>query len=161
MRAINLNWDRIRNFSVREWPDLQGENVLNWMDARVITDVLIPFRQQVWFPVIPSIVAGAHVRHDNSGSLHSTRNKTKLSTATDFFIQRRFLQNALTHITNIPAAKGIGFVFNARWNGELTPMIHVDIRNENRLFWLVTRSGDYVYLNSSPRNFFLSFANEF
>lgn len=90
----------------------------------------------------PSSLYGAHVRHDDSGSRHSTKEKTRLSDATDLHVSSigRMIAAMLT-AEQIPAIGGIGIYFDTN-----TPLIHIDKR-PNRLVWLCyTENGKRVYL---------------
>ena len=77
-----------------EFPD----GVLKHMCANLLLLCLFPLRSRSGVPLSPSKLYGAHVRHDNGGSLHCTHNKTRLSTATDFHVKdHQHLLKVLTY----------------------------------------------------------------
>jgi hypothetical protein len=126
------------NMQPHEWP----AGTLDHMDADLFTDCAFPLRKLSGIPMTPSSLYGAHVRHDDSGSRHSTKEKTRLSDATDLHVSSigRMIAAMLT-AEQIPAIGGIGIYFDTN-----TPLIHIDKR-PNRLVWLCyTENGKRVYL---------------
>jgi hypothetical protein len=126
------------NMQPHEWP----AGTLDHMDADLFTDCAFPLRKLSGIPMTPSSLYGAHVRHDDSGSRHSTKKETRLSDATDLHVSSigRMIAAMLT-AEQIPAIGGIGIYFDTN-----TPLIHIDKR-PNRLVWLCyTENGKRVYL---------------
>lgn len=152
-KAIDLDWRNISFFNISEWPEVENESVLNWMDAKLILEAIVPWRKLSGVGLIPSPVAGAHVRHNPSNSQHSTKNKTRLSTGSDFFVRLHNFQAAFATATHIPVIGGIGVNFGRKYQGVELPQIHVDIR-PMRLYWVATKEGRYVYLQSDPKGYF-------
>ena len=137
MKASQLTmWPK--NMQSHEWP----AGTLDHMDAHLFTDCVFALRHESGIPMTPSSLYGAHVRHDDSGSRHSTKEKTRLSDATDLHVSTigRMIAAMLT-AEQIPAIGGIGIYFDTN-----TPLIHID-RRPNRLVWLCyTENGKRVYL---------------
>lgn len=156
MNASELDWSTIGNFVPGEWPD----GVLGYMDSAVITAL-----QQVRsvlpdsHVIIPSPIARAHVRHEVSGSRHSTREGTRLSDATDFFMEWRHVWRAWMHAQRNPLIGGIGIYTDMLWAGQQgkLAMMHIDLREE-RLVWVAWRESprhdmQYCYLINEPIRF--------
>lgn len=132
MRAIDLDWSKIPNFSTIEWPD----NVLYYMDERVIY-ALSDIRQKSGCPIYPSPVARAHVRHDNSGSRHSTLNMSRLADATDFFCDWNGAADVLQAIIAHPDIRGYGIYDSMKFGGAAgeKAMFHIDTRPRGDVCW--------------------------
>ena len=147
MRASSLNWQEMPNFSNTEWPD----NVLYYMDERIIY-ALSDIRQKTGCPIYPSPVARAHVRHDNSGSRHSTLNKTRLSDATDFFCSLENSMEILKAIQNHPDIRGYGIYDSMRFGGKAgeMAMFHIDTRPRGIVCWWGKGRDPVNYIYMSP-----------
>lgn len=151
--ANHVDWDKSEYFSPDEWP----EGVLEWMSCAVITTLesnraRLP-AEAAW---TPSPVARAHVRHDDSGSRHSTKNKERLSDATDFFVDWDYAWQTWNVLL---ASKfgGLGIYPDMEWEGKAGArcMFHVDMRDDRRLVWVGWREQPqdklrYVYLPKDP-----------
>jgi len=141
-------WDESPNLEKHEWPD----NTLSWLHHTII-DKIIDLRSATGKPMFPSPVYGAHVRHSDSNSLHSTKNNTRLSKASDLFIRPEDMWDIWFKSIDM-GFKGIGLYFN-KWYGftdNIMPMIHLDTR-DNFLLWVSEKNGEYVY-HTDPYNFF-------
>jgi hypothetical protein len=130
MKASELDWGKLPDFAPGEWPD----GVLDQMQARVV-QALQDIRTA---PLVPSPVAGAHVR-EHGTSEHSTDGGRRLANATDFFVAWRDLPHVAAEALAHPDVNGIG-VYNAmRYNGEPgeRAMMHIDCRPAyRRAYWL-------------------------
>ena len=136
------------NMQPHEWPD----GTLDHMDADLFTDCVFPLRKMSGVPMTPSSLYGAHVRHDDSGSRHSTKEETRLADATDLQVSSvgRMIAVMLA-AEQIPAIGGIGIYFDTN-----KPMIHVDKR-PNRLVWLCYKEDGkrvYLYRENDPIKFY-------
>ena len=76
---IKINW--IPELQPDEWPN----GVLEQMDPALFANAVIPLRQMSGIAMTPSPLPEAHVRHEGE-SRHSTKRGTRLSDATDLFI---------------------------------------------------------------------------
>jgi len=141
------NWPS--NIQPNEWP----AETLEYMDADLLTDCVFPLRKISGIPMTPSSLAAAHVRHDKSGSRHSTKEKTRLADATDLQISTiSRMIGLMNYAEKVPAIGGIGIYFDTN-----TPLVHIDKR-PNRLVWLCyTENGKRVYLyrESNPIKFYI------
>lgn len=141
-----VNWPS--TLSLGEFP---GE-AAKWMDARLMEDIIFPVRSLSGVPMWPSKLERAHVRHEASGSQHSTQNKTELSRATDFHVRDyESLVKVMAHLEQNDAVGGVGLYFDTN-----TPMFHVDLMESRgmRLVWVRTRDGDYVYRENDYTRFY-------
>lgn len=156
MKASELDWSKLPNFSAGEWPT----GVLEHMDARVI-EALQRGRAKLpaQFAMHPSPLPRAHVR-DTGDSQHSTQGGTRLSTATDFFMKWDTVWDAWAVFLADPEVGGVG-IYVDTWLGDdsiTRPMLHVDARPE-RLMWVCWRKGGkdgrivYTYHHQEPRLF--------
>lgn len=146
MRASDLNWDRIPNFSPAEWP----EGVLEYMDDRIIY-ALSDVREESRCPIWPSTDPEAHVRHSTSDSRHSTLLKHRLVDATDFFSRWQDAQTILKAILQNDAIGGIGIYDAMKFDGppgELA-MFHIDCRPVDLVCWWGEGRNpvNYIYMN--------------
>ena len=148
MRASELNWQEIPNFSPGEWP----AGVLEQMDARVI-QVLAAVRQRLprTHRMDPSPVPGAHVRATGT-SRHSTQGG-RLSDATDFFMDWQHAWDALIALQAEPRIGGLGIYTDMMWSGREGDrcMFHIDTRPERVewVAWRVSRDTPTVYVNKA------------
>lgn len=144
MRASELDFNTIKNFLAHEWP----EGVLEHMEADVIR-VLQSIRFAAGYPVIPSPVPGAHVRHSYSGSRHSTKNGTRLSDATDFYCEWPHAQRVWHTILGHPGVGGAGIYTDMMLRGTEGDacMFHIDLR-PTRVVWVAWRQD-----RNSPMNY--------
>lgn len=136
----------------KEFPD----GVLEFLDRRVLEDIIFPLRTISEIPMTPSGLPRAHVRHDAvERNMHSTVGETRLSFATDFQVTTfDRLMWVWYHARQMRAIGGLGIYFNLR-----RPTFHVDLYAERnaKLTWLVTSKEDgaeYVYLERDPVRFF-------
>lgn len=156
IRASDIDWlDFHPFFHKTEWPN----GALERMDARIIDAI---YKLRISVPkdhgFIPSPLLGAHVR-DAGTSQHSNEGG-RLSTATDFFVDREHVWEVWKTAQRIEEIGGIGIYFGS-WLGDpikQTPMMHIDVRPE-RILWAAFRerhhsSQKYVYFNSNPVEFF-------
>lgn len=153
MKASQIkNWPS--NMQPHEWP----AGSLDHMDADLFTDCAFPLRKVSGVPMMPSSLYGAHVRHDDSGSRHSTKKGTRLADATDLQVSSIGRMIAvLLAAERIPAIGGIGIYFDTN-----KPMIHIDKR-PNRLVWLCSQEWNkykekwervYLYRENDPIKFY-------
>ena len=141
MRASELDWAELPNFSASEWPD----GVLDHMDAQVV-DVLQAIRRNTG-PLHPSPVERAHVRHEESSSRHSTMGKARLSIATDVFCQWSDAPGVVTEALWSPTVWGIGVYDAMRFRGGEPGdwcMVHIDVRGESERSCWIARGRDPV-----------------
>lgn len=141
-----------KNFKPTEFPD----EVLEFLDRRVLEDIVFPLRTISGIPMMPSGLTRAHVRHDApERNMHSTVNQTRFSFATDFQVTTfDRLMWVWYHARQMRAVGGLGIYFNLR-----RPTFHVDLFAERnaKLTWLVTSKEDgaeYIYLENDPVRFF-------
>lgn len=147
------NWPH--NVQPNEWP----VGALEWMDADLFTDCVFPLRKMSGIPITPSSLVAAHVRHDDSGSRHSTKLRARMSDATDLQVSTISRMVALmNYAEQIPAIGGIGIYFDTN-----TPLVHIDGR-PNRLVWLCYTEVDvntnehkrvYLYRENDPVLFYV------
>ena len=124
MKAAELDWDELPNFSPSEWPDgvlsqLSGELILCVQEVRLHTG-----------PLYPSPVPGAHVREYGT-SRHSTNGGQRLSNATDLFLAWRHVSDAVAEALAHPDIHGIGLYDAMRFRGGEPgdwAMLHLDTR---------------------------------
>ena len=136
------------NMQPQEWP----VGTLDHMDADLFTDCVFPLRKMSGVPMTPSSLYGAHVRHDDSGSRHSTKEEKRLADATDLQVSSigRMIAVMLS-AEQISAIGGIGIYF-----GTNKPMVHIDKR-PNRLVWLCYKEDGervYLYRENDPIKFY-------
>ena len=144
-----------QHFNASEWP---GE-VLSWMHPKVIR-LLARWRDAAGVPMYPSPVERAHVRHEASGSRHSTNNGERLSDATDVFLSWNGFWPALAVLEQESEAGGIGLYTDMLYRGDAPGawvMVHVDTRPE-RLKWVAYRDSEseplvYVYEADEPQRY--------
>lgn len=148
---------------IKNWPSYLGLHefpgeAAEWMDARLMTEIVFPLRETSGVPMWPSKLERAHVRHEASDSQHSTQNKTELSRATDFHVRDyESLVKMMALLEQNEAVGGIGLYFDTN-----TPMFHVDLMASRglRLVWVRTRAGDYVYRENGYKVFYETLAQE-
>ena len=156
--AYDSDWSRISNFIKPEFPMLtNGESVLKYLSMDVI-DVLQQIRTEASVPFTTSPVAGAYVRHQASGSRHSTQNKTRLSDAVDLFFNRQSFYRVYDAIMTNASVGGFGLYFDKTFNGQSRPMFHIDLRND-RMYWVTNRAGTFIYMHSNPKQYFQTIAD--
>lgn len=153
--ALSLNWskDVTSRITQSEFP----AGVLEHMNANVII-ALSDIRTEVGRPLFPSPVAGAHVRHTNTGSRHSTRNGQRLSDATDFFVAWEDAWAYLEAIERHPNINGVGIytdmLFRAGPEGTWA-MFHIDTRPADQKLdwvgWRETRNHSMKYVYKQQR----------
>ena len=149
MKASNLPLSQWHpSLRPSEFPD----GVLEHMCANLLMLCLFPLRSRSGVPMSPSKLYGAHVRHDNGGSLHCTHNKTRLSTATDFHVKdHQHLLKVFNYAERIPTIGGVGLYFDTN-----KPMVHIDSRLD-KLVWLrytVDDKAHYLYRENNPILFY-------
>lgn len=142
---------------IGNWPSTLSESEFpgdsaGWLDARLMEDIIFPVRKSSGVPMWPSKLERAHVRHEVSGSQHSTQGKTELSRATDFHVRDyESLMKVMAHLEQNDSVGGVGLYFDTN-----TPMFHVDLMASRgmRLVWVRTRDGDYVYRENGFTRFY-------
>lgn len=154
--AADMDWSGITRFSPSEWP----AGVLEYMDPRIIrvvSDIRDALPED--HSMTPSPVDRAHVRHEVSGSRHSTRERARLSDATDIYMAWPHVWAAWLEAQRHPEVGGLGIYTDMLWAGQLRrkAMLHIDTRPE-RLVWVAWRRDQhdpmkYVYLHSDPIEF--------
>ena len=124
MKASELDWGELPNFSPEEWPG----GVLSQMSADLVLCVQEVRRHTG--PLYPSPVAGAHVR-DSGASRHSTEGGERLSDATDLFCEWRHVSDIVAEALAHPGINGIGLynamIFRGGEPGDWA-MVHLDAR---------------------------------
>lgn len=158
MPASNLNFLGQR-FSPEEWP----AGTLEHMTEEVIVALfnvrnVIPVTHRLF----PSPLFKAHVRHESSGSMHSTHEHTLLSRATDFFCKRNHASAVWLAMLMQPKVHGVGVYRNSLYRGSTKDytMFHLDTRPfDDRAIWVADResprdSFEYYSLNTNPEGFF-------
>lgn len=143
--------NKVKNFSISEFP----KGSLEWLSSDFMQK-FFKFRDQKasWY-MTPSPLKRAHVRHDFSSSLHSTMRESRMSMATDMFLNNT-QQWWDVLCSAIYTFGGVG-IYLSNWmfiNGKkyYLPMFHFDDRDVN-LFW-VYKNGNYYYnINSSSAKF--------
>ena len=156
MRATELDWNLVRRFHPREWPD----GVLDHMHASIILALAaVRDRLPADHAMHPSPVPGAHVRDRTSGSRHSTRGGERLSDATDLYMLWRHVWAAYALALRSPSIGGLGIYTDMLWDGEQgkLAMMHFDTRPE-RIMWVGWRETpddpmQYVYWHDNPLDF--------
>lgn len=146
-------------FSPSEWPD----GVLEWTDADLLIFGLFPMRKLSGVSMSPSSLYEAHVRHDNSNSQHSTKNKTRLSNAGDFSLRSHAdMIKAMDAAQQIDDIGGIGVYFDTN-----SPLIHIDNMDTrgNRLVWMCPSRNNgekrtYIYRENDPVYFYCKLVEE-
>lgn len=156
MKASELDFSTIANFSASEWP----EGVLENMSSSIIlalTDLRSSLPND--HRMTPSPLAAAHVR-ESSDSRHSllwSDGTARLSDATDFFMHDWNHAYAAWHkAVAHPLIGGVGFYLDKHLNYKNTPMLHIDGRRE-KLMWVCYKDGSrdrYVYFHRDPKLFF-------
>lgn len=138
VKAIDIpEWHS--KFKPNEFPD----GVLEWLDARILTNVLFPLRDLAGIPLKPSKLVRAHVRSEVGGSQHCTNAGTRLSTAIDIHVADfEQMLKVVALAEDIPEVGGIGMYFDTN-----TPMIHLDLKEVRgrRLLWIRDKNGKYHY----------------
>ena len=149
MNANNLNaWHH--KFKPSDWPD----GTLGQMSSTLFTGCVFPLRSQSGVPMWPSKLFEAHVR-SNGNSQHSTQGSTRLSRATDMHVSTIVdMLTVFNSALSIKAIGGIGIYFDTN-----TPMFHIDERAD-RLVWLRTKKGEYVYMQNDIIKFYKVLASE-
>lgn len=146
MKASSLDWSKVKFFTANEWPP----GTLEHMSAELI-QVLDEIRQKLprGHAIEPSGLFEAHVRHTHGNSRHETKGGSRLSDATDFFMQWGTVWDAWKEAQRHPKVGGIGIYFDSVTG---RPFMHIDLRPE-RILW-VRHAGKYTYFNQNPIEFF-------
>lgn len=133
-------------FKPTEWP----EGTLKHMTASLFENCVFPLRRNCGFSMWPSSLFDAHVRiGGNPKNRHTYIEGKKLSDATDLHVKTYAnMVKSMVQADRIVTIGGIGVYFDTN-----TPMIHVDNRPE-RLAWLRTAKGEYVYRENDPVRFY-------
>ena len=143
-------WDIEGN--TRLLPHEFPKGTLKWLHYRTIKELIL---LRLELPgnayMYPSPLKRAHVRHDEKvligiDSQHSTINKTRLSVATDVFVEPSYWYDYL--MSGIKRFDGVGIYLDnfitLRGNRMNYPMFHFDKRIDGFLFW-VHVDGQYFY----------------
>jgi len=139
--TMKINW--IPELLPDEWPN----GVLEQMDPALFNNAVIPLRQMSGIAMTPSPLPEAHVRHEGE-SRHSTKRGTRLSDATDLFINGSQAADMWRLAQRIPDIGGFGMYFDT--NPSI--MIHIDTRPD-RLLWIRV-GGAYIYEHRDPAFFY-------
>lgn len=133
-------------------------DTLEFMDSRIFSDIIIPLRLASGVPMWPSALTRAHVRHENGKGAHHTNGKTKLASGTDWHA-RDFtsILKIASRLESMESVGGIGIYFNTN-----TPMFHADLMSfrGNRLMWMVTKKGEYIYRENNPVKFYIELGKQ-
>lgn len=143
-----------KQIKASEMPD----NTLEYMDARIFSDIIIPLREGTNIPMWPSSLTRAHVRHEHGKGAHHTNDKSNLAYGTDW--HSKTYSNILriaNYLETMASVGGIGIYFNTN-----TPMFHVDLHSfrGKRLMWLVTSTGEYIYRENNPIAFYIELGKQ-
>lgn len=139
-----------KTFAPTEWPD----GTLCHMSFDLFNNGVFPLRELSGVPMWPSSLFDAHVRGEGN-SRHSTKLGTRLSDATDLHVSTIARMLTVWEAAHrIDAIGGIGMYFNTN-----TPMVHIDMRPD-RLVWLCTQDGEYVYRCNDIVKFYKVLAEE-
>ena len=140
---------------LHEWPAGTTEH----MDSSLL-DILINWRAEAGYPVRPSPLYDAHVRHVAGTSRHCTKDvagNERKSDGTDFFAVHDFqADNIWLSLVAERRFGGIGIYFDT------TPstMFHVDMRQE-RVLWIRINKTEYIYHHNDPIRFWNELNNGF
>ena len=153
MKAIDFTgW--IPQIKKSEMPD----NTLEFMDARVFSDIIIPLRQATGIPMWPSALERAHVRHENGKGAHHTNGKSNLASGTDWHA-RNFtnIMKIVNHLESMGTVGGIGIYFRTN-----TPMFHADLISfrGRRLMWMDTADGRRLVRENNPVLFYIELGKQ-
>lgn len=160
MRASDLDFSRVDNFSEGEFPTMEVDgdevSVLHFLDAEVVHN-LDKFRRLLGQPVSPNPVDEGWVREGGSeGSRHyigqirkedGDLQPKRLSTAGDVFPD---CDARLAFLTALGMSEfgGIGIYLDTNGpKGTPQPMLHLDLRSE-RTVWM-RYDGEYIYPGNS------------
>jgi len=133
------------------------EGVVEWQDPAAF----IMFRQvraATGCAMTPSPDPEAHVRHNDDGeSEHSTRGRSRMSTAGDFFIRANQVSTFWVRAQAVSGLGGLGLYFDTQLDGEDRPLVHIDTRR-GRLLWVCpskkrrTNNKKREYIYYTPEN---------
>ena len=143
MKACDLkSWHK--SIAPSEFPD----GVLKHMSAELFTTALFPLRDLANVPMWPSSLYRAHVRHEgNPANRHYAVGR--LSDAVDMHVKTfEAMLQVMMCADRIASIGGIGIYFDTN-----TPLFHIDTR-PNRLMWMRTREGEYVYRENDRVKFY-------
>lgn len=148
MSKIEIDWSKTNSFKPAEWP----KGVLEHMDVSLMHE-LFELRKRLpnYCAMIPSPLVDAHIRQKGS-SRHSIEGGTRKSDATDLFVRWAALWPVYQEAQRMGFG-GIGLYLDTRYNGEIRPMIHLDMRSPERIEW-VRYKGVYYYRHKDPIQFF-------
>jgi len=138
---MKINW--IPELQPDEWPD----GVIEKMDPALFANAVIPLRQMSGIAITPSPLPEAHVRHEGE-SRHSTKRGTRLSDATDLFINGSQAAEMWRWAQQVTDIGGFGMYFDTN----PSTMIHIDTRPD-RLLWIRV-GGAYIYEHRDPAFFY-------
>ena len=138
---MKINW--IPELQPGEWP----LGVLDQMDPALFNNAVIPLRQMSGIAMTPSPLAEAHVREEGE-SRHSTKRGTRLSDATDLFIDDSQSAEMWRWAQQVTDIGGFGMYFDTN----PSTMIHIDTRPD-RLLWIRV-DGAYIYEHRDPSLFY-------
>lgn len=148
MKAIDIDWSKVKRFSPSEWP----EGVLEHMDGSVITALsMLRDSLPAGHSMRPSPLARAHVRA--SGSSRHSIEGGRLADATDVFMDWDTIMDAWLVALRLGEIGGVGLYFDTHLNHKPTPMLHIDTRPGVKLTW-VRADGVYHYFHKNPVDFF-------
>ena len=153
MKATELDWSlKVRErLSRDEWPG----DVLDHMTETVIL-ALSDLRKTSGVAMIPSPVEGAHVRHRDCPSRHCTRNGSRLSDATDFFVQWQHAPRVLMCAMHQGSIGGLGIYDRMMLRGVPGDfcMFHIDTRTSPARWVGHGREPvEYVYAHQDPARY--------
>lgn len=145
------------NLNQSEWP----AGTVEWMTDSIFT-IAFAVRDVTRCAMIPSPDPAAHVRHDNSTSQHSTKNKQGKSNATDIFLRNDQAEQFWSLAQRVPGLGGFGIYFDCHLAGEKRVLVHLDGRPE-RLLWVCPdqEKREYIYFHKDPVRFLRVLSEEF
>tara|TARA_R100001143_G_C3296155_1_gene103458 strand:- start:224 stop:697 length:474 start_codon:yes stop_codon:yes gene_type:complete len=146
-----------RYFTRAEWPD---PTVLTYVDARVL-EALDDLRERHARPLHPSRHPEGWIRFNGSEKSRHYVGGGQLSTAADFFPEGD-VRDCLLHAVADPRWGGFGIYLDTKRSDlQPGPMMHLDLREGPRVFWVRTATGRYVYKNSRAHQFWMLIAEAF
>jgi hypothetical protein len=149
------------SLSIHEWPS----EVIPYMHERIF-DISIFLRKKSGCVMIPSPNPKAHVRFDNTRSLHSVgEDKSGFAYATDFFGRNDQATTMHSNILSTEVIGGYGIYFDSKLNGKKVIMYHIDdyIQRGSRIMWVCPdqKSREYIYYHKDPAQYLHVLANQF
>lgn len=136
------------NFALHEWSD---PTVLTFVDERVLV-ALDDLRDRFGRPIYPSQVDAGWARMTGSPTSQHYADG-RLATAADIFPERPVLDCWLAAIAD-PRWGGFGLYLDTRAAPKQPgSMLHLDLREGPRVFWVRNEIGQYIYKTGDAYRF--------